>query len=160
MPASGGLGGFSSGEVNPYASPASYGSLSASQLSVDEIRGKLLGPAIGIALGAALGIGLIAFMAVAIIASPEFQEDAQNPNAGDFVAGCVVLFFMAAFGSLPSFLSFIGAYAMYRGKGKVAAWVGAVAALIPLNPCCFIGAGFAIWGMIVLSDPRVSAGMK
>lgn len=127
---------------------------------MEEIRGKLIGPAIGIALGAALGIGMIAFFVVAIIASPEFQRDAQNPNQGDFIAGCVVLFLMAAFGALPGFLGFIGAYAMYRGKGKAAAWVGSVASLVPCNPCFFIGAGFAIWGMVVLSDPRVSAGMK
>lgn len=157
MPASGGP---SAGGLNPYASPTSYGSYGSAPLTLEEIRGKLLGPAIGIALGAALGIGMIAFFLIAIIASPEFQQDAQNPNAGDFIAGVVVLVFMAGFGALPSFLGLLGAYAMFRGKGKVAAWVGAVASMLPCNPCFFIGAGFAIWGMVVLSDPRVSAGMK
>jgi hypothetical protein len=154
-------GGYSTGQINPYASPTTYGSsYNAMPLTAEEIRGKLLGPAIGISLGAALGIGMIAFFVVAIIASPEFQNDAQNPNAGDFIAGCVVLFIMAAIGTLPSFLSLVGAYAMYRGRGKIAAWVGAIAALFPCNPCFFIGAGFAIWGMVALSDPRLSAGMK
>jgi hypothetical protein len=158
MPASG--SGYSGGELNPYASPGGYGAYSATPLTIEEIRGKLLGPAIGMALGAVLSIGMIAFFVIAIISSPDFQQDAQNPNAGDFIAGCVVLFIMAAVGTLPSFLSFVGAYAMYRGKGKVAAWVGAAASLVPCNPCFFIGAGFGIWGMVALNDPRVSAGMK
>lgn len=145
---------------NPYASPTGYGVYGVQPLTSAEIRGKLLGPAIGMAIGAALSIGMVAFFVAAIIASPDFQRDAQNPNAGDFIAACVVLFVMAAFGSFPSLLSLIGAYAMFRGKGKLAAWVGAIASLVPCNPCFIVGAGFAIWGMVALSDPRISTGMK
>ena len=36
----------------------------------------------------------------------------------------------------------------------------AVAPAMPCNPCCFIGIGFGIWGIVVLCDPRVTQAMQ
>jgi len=111
----------------------------------------LLGPAIGIALGAALCVGLSLLMIVAIIV-----DEGVNQDVEDVVALSIFGLFLAA----PSLISLIGAWAMYRGHGLVAAWIGAIASVLPCNPCFFIAAGFGIWGMVVLNDSAVHEAMQ
>lgn len=119
----------------------------------------LFGPAVGIAIGALLCIGVTVAFAILIALTPEFQKDAKNdPDA--FVMSCIVLSVMAMGSILPSLISLFGAYCMFRGKGLIGAWIGAIAGVMPCSFCFFVTAGFAIWGMVILSDPRVSTGMK
>jgi hypothetical protein len=156
-------GGMQGGPINPYASPSGYASMSGYKLTKEEVRQKLLGPAIGITLGAILCVGLILLMGVAIWMDEGFHRDLQQGgqnNPGEVVFAYIFFFLFGLFCAAPSFISLIGAWAMYRGHGLVAAWIGAIAAVLPCNPCFFIGAGFAIWGMIVLNDPAVQDAMR
>ncbi len=157
-----GSGGLHSGPLNPYASPGHYDSSFAGQpLTKDEVRQKLLGPAIGMTLGAVINVGLIAFSFGAMLLDDNFNRDLQqNGNALETTFAYLFLTLFMLVCALPGILTLIGAYAMYRGRGVLAAWVGSIAAVLPCNPCFFISAGFAIWGMVVLADSRVQQGMK
>lgn len=160
-PFSDGMGGAPSGPVNPYASPGGYGSMDVYALSREEIRGKLLGPAIGLALGAILGMLCVAWLGVALMLDDEFHRDLQA--GGDPAATFFAYLIFAILGfvfTVPSIVSLVGAWAMFRGRGVVAAWSGAIAMLLPCSPCWIPFAAFSIWGMVVLNDPRVQQGMK
>ncbi|WP_145094396.1 hypothetical protein [Anatilimnocola aggregata] len=143
---------------NPYASPTGYVAQQA-QLSTDEVRSKLLGPAIGISLSAVLSLGFTLLMTIMLAADESFRDEFQGENAAETAGAYFAAIMMFAFAVLPPLVSLVGAYAMFRGRGLVAAWIGAFATLIPCTPCFFIGAIFAVWGMIALADSRVSKGM-
>lgn len=132
----------------------------APPLTPDEVRAKLFGPAIGMSLGAAVCIGVVSFFAVMIWLDNDFHADIKGADEAETIGGYIAFAFFMGVAILPSVISLIGPWAMFRGRGQVAAWLGTFAGLLPCNPCFFITAGFAIWGMIVLSDPRVQKGMQ
>lgn len=146
--------------LNPYQSPSQYAALDATPLTPEQVRAKLLGPAIGMTLGAAVCIGVIAFFAVLVWFDDDFHADLQGADQAETIGGYVAFAFFVGMAILPSMFSLLGPWAMFRGRGVVSAWLGTIAGLLPCNPCFFITAGFAIWGMVVLSDPRVQKGMQ
>jgi hypothetical protein len=151
--------GGSGGAINPYQSPA-YGAAPEVPLSPEELRQKLVGPAIGMLLGAALCIGVVAFFAAIIWFDEDFHDDIKGANNADTVGAYIAFAFFILVGIGPSLLSLLAPWAMFRGRGLVTAWLGAIAGLLPCNPCFFVSAGFSIWAMVVLSDPRVNKGMQ
>lgn len=154
-------GSYPGAPINPYASPSGFGGMEGYGLSRDEIRAKLLGPAIGIAIGAVLGILGVAWFAIMLLLDDGFHRDLQA--GGDPAATFFAYLFLAVLGFIfivPCIVSLVGAWAMFRGRGLIAAWSGAIATLLPCAPCWLPFAAFAIWGMVVLNDPRVQQGMK
>lgn len=151
---------YSGGPLNPYQSPSAALAGAQRPLTPEEIRQMLLGPAIGMTVGSLLCIGIVMFFTILIWLDPGFHRELQGPNQADTIAAYFVLAFFIILGVGPSLVSLFGCWALYTGKGLVSAWIGAIAGLLPCGPCFFVTAGFAIWGMVVLSDPRVSAGMK
>jgi hypothetical protein len=143
---------------NPYRSPASAANYATRPLTLDEIRQMLLGPAIGMAVGAVVCIGIVTLFTVLILMDADFHKEIQGPNQADTIGVYAVFAFFVFMGIAPALVTLFGSWSMLVGRGLVSAWIGAIAGL--LNPCCLISGGFAIWGMVILSDPRVSAGMK
>lgn len=146
--------------LNPYQSPSQFATADTTPFTPEQVRARLLGPAIGMTLGAALCIGVIAFFAVLVWMDDDFHADLQGADQAETIGGYVAFAFFVGIAILPSVFSLIGPWAMFRGRGLVSAWLGTIAGLLPCNPCFFITAGFAIWGMVVLSDPRVQKGMQ
>jgi len=146
--------------LNPYQSPAGYASGDQTPLRPEELRQKLMGPAIGMTLGSAVCIGVIAFFSVLIWLDEDFHADIKGADQAETMGAYIAFAFFVLVGIVPSLLALMGPWAMFRGRGLVTAWLGTIVALFPCNPCFFLTAGFAIWGMVVLSDPRVSKGMQ
>ena len=151
--------GAGGGAISPYQS-AAYAAPPELPLTAEEVRQKLVGPAIGMLLGAALCIGVVAFFAAIIWFDKDFHEDIKGPNNADTAGAYIAFAFFILVGIVPSLLSLLAPWAMFRGRGVVTAWLGAIAGLLPCNPCFFVSAGFSIWAMVVLSDPRVNKGMQ
>lgn len=125
------------------------------------MRRKLLGPAIGMTLGAAVCIGIITLFAVMIWLDDDFHTDInRGANEAERIGAYIAFAFFVGITILPSVLSLLGPWAMFRGRGSITAWLGTIVGILPCNPCFFITAGFAIWGMVILSDPRVQKGMQ
>lgn len=146
------------GPLNPYASPA-YASSPADHgpLTTDEVRMKLLGPAIGIVIGAILCLSYVGLTLIGLSVNrnqPIPVDEAGRIGYYIGMVGAIVAM------TLPSLAMLIGSVAMFRGKGVPLAWTGAIAAVMPCNPCCLISLGFGIWGIVVLCDPRVSQAMR
>jgi hypothetical protein len=144
--------------ANPYASPSGHlGGLQP--LTPDEVRGKLLGPAIGITLGGLASLGLVGLLTVLVLMDTNFHQEVQQDGQAEAIGAYVVFALFVGFASLTPIVSLVGAVAMFRGRGLVAAWAGTIASVLPCSPCFFVGAAFAIWGMVVLSDSRVSSAL-
>jgi hypothetical protein len=150
------FGGTGQTALNPYASPAYDGGLSNTPLTTEQLRMKLLGPAIGIVIGAVFCLGYAAFTSVVFVLShidgPAPADDALAHSIGVFL-GLTAVF-------LPSIGMLAGSMALFLGKPKWLAWVAVICAVLPCNPCCVINLGFGIWGIVVLCDPRVSQAMQ
>lgn len=145
--------------VNPYLVPPPINALDLTPFTPSEVRQRLLGPAIGMTVGAAMCLGLIAFFVVNFSLNDHVAENVRREEDRNPVTGYIISTMFVAGTTIPSLLSLLGAWAMFRGRGLTYAWVGAMVALIPCNPCFFISAMFSIWAMIVLSDPRVHKAM-
>lgn len=145
--------------VNPYASPSAINTPANYPMTSDQARGKLLGPAIGLCVGALFCLGYLVLSIGVSLANGDLMREAPQDGGerAAFMFGMIAVF--VAMG-VPSLLMLAGAFAMFRGKGLVLAWTGAIAAVLPCSPCCFVGMGFGIWAMVVLSDPRVKQMMK
>jgi hypothetical protein len=135
--------------LNPYASPAYVSSpQDLGPLSPEDVRMKLLGPAIGIVIGAILCLGYIGLTIIGMLINEEDRIPVVSIVIGIGIA------------TLPSLAMLVGSVAMFRGKGPTLAWTAAIAAVMPCNPCCLISLGFGIWGIVVLCDPRVTHAMR
>ncbi len=150
--------GGSNAPLNPYASPA-YANSPQDQgpLTADDVRMKLLGPAIGIVIGAILCLGYVGLTLIGLSVNPNQpipQDDAGRIGYYVGMVGAIIAM------TLPSLAMLVGSVSMFRGKGATMAWVGAIAAVLPCNPCCLINLGFGIWGIVVLCDPRVTHAMR
>lgn len=152
------VGGGAGAPLNPYASPAYASSpVDMGPLLPEEVRMKLLGPAIGIVIGGVLCLGYAGLTLIGMLVNvnqPFPADDAGRMFL--YVWMAVVVFAM----TLPSLAMLFGSVAMFRGKGLPLAWTGAIAAVMPCNPCCLISLGFGIWGIVVLCDPRVAQAMR
>jgi len=145
---------------NPYASPAGFAAQNV-PYSSDEARSKLLGPAIGISVSAILSLGLVLLFTVVILVDEGFHREIQgggDPLATTF--GYIFFALMIAFAAAPAICSLMGAWAMFRGRGLVTAWLGLLASFVPCSPCFLFSLLFSIWGIIVLSDSRVSSALR
>jgi hypothetical protein len=149
------VGSGAPGPLNPYASPAHVGLSNQNQFTRDEVRAKLLGPAIGIAVGALFCLAYASLATLRVFLMPPRIP----PELGEAGYYLVALGTIAAM-SLPSLCMFAGSFALFTGTRPGLAWVGVIAAVLPCNPCCFINIGFGIWGIVVLSDPRVTQAMQ
>jgi hypothetical protein len=151
-------GGGSGGPLNPYASPAYASSpTEMGPLTPEDVRMKLLGPAIGIVIGAVLCLFYVGLTLIGLSVNNNQQIPADEAGRIGYYAGVVGVIVAM---TLPSLAMLIGSVAMFRGKGLPLAWTGAIAAVMPCNPCCLISLGFGIWGIVVLCDPRVSQAMR
>ena len=145
--------------LNPYASPGVVNQPTNYLLTADQARSRLLGPAIGMTVGAIFGLGYLCFSIGISLMNGNLMRNAPQDDGerAAFLFGMILVFVVMG---LPSLLMLLGALAMFRGKGLVLAWTGAIASLLPCSPCCILGLGFGIWGIVTLSDPRVSRIMK
>lgn len=144
--------------LNPYASPAYASSpQDLGPLSPEEVRMKLLGPAIGIVIGAMLCLSYIGLTVVGMSVNQNQAIPADDAGRIGYYVGVVGVIVAM---TLPSLAMLAGSVAMFRGKGVLLAWTGAIAAVLPCNPCCLISLGFGIWGIVVLCDPRVTHTMR
>lgn len=146
--------------LNPYQSPSAYASAEQLPITPEELKQKLFGPAVGIVLGALINIGIIAVFSVMIWLDKNFHEDIKGVNDAETIGAYIAFGFFIVVALLPSLAALLAPWAMFRGRGLVAAWLGSIAAVLPCNPCFFVTAGFAIWGMVLLSDPRINKGMQ
>jgi predicted Zn finger-like uncharacterized protein len=149
------FGGAGQAPLNPYASPAYGGGLANVPLTTEQVRLKLLGPAIGIVVGAIFCLAYAVFNAVVLVVGR-----VNLPNANDDMSYYLGMFFGATMIFLPSVGMLVGSIALFRGQPKWLAWVAVISSVLPCNPCCFINLGFGIWGIVVLCDPRVSQAMQ
>lgn len=151
-------GGVVGGPINPYASPAYASSpQDMGPLTTDDVRMKLLGPAIGIVIGALLCLGYVGLTIIGLSVNQNRPMPADEAGRIGYYVGMVGAIIAM---TLPSLAMLIGSVAMFRGKGLSLAWTAAIAAVMPCNPCCLISLGFGIWGIVVLTDPRVSQTLR
>lgn len=150
------LGGGGQTAPNPYASPNFDGGSMNLPLTTDEVRMRLLGPAIGIVIGSLFCLGYVALSVLGsfFVQRPPQMNDAEQ--IGYYVGLIGVQVVMA----VPSLCMLAGSIALFTAKRPWLAWVGVIAAVLPCNPCCFISIGFGIWGIVMLCDPRVSQAMQ
>ncbi len=122
-------------------------------LTNQEVRLKLLGPAIGIVIGVVFCLSYMLLTIAVGVLNP-------NPQGQDKDALLFTVLALGTVGTLHIGGMIVGAVAMFRGKGLQMAWIGSIAALLPCSPCCLFCIGFGIWGIVVLCDPRVSRALK
>ena len=109
-------------------------------------------------IGAVLSIGLVVLFAAILLLDENFHKD-LNKN-GNGPAAYAAFAFFVAIGVLPSLISLLAPWAMFRGSGLATAWVGTIAGFLPCGPCFLISIGFSIWSVVLLIDPRVQKGMQ
>jgi len=126
--------------------PAGRPSAATRPLTRQDVRRKLLIPAIGLLL---VGGACLAFMA--LVVASVFSESREENFPGETISMSGLFIAM----SIPPLLMIIGAIAMFRGRNSTAVWAGSVAAVLP----CWIGfplaAPFGIWAIAVMFDPQV-----
>ena len=149
---------FVESAVNPYATPAAaaplnYGGGLGGQLTRDDARIRLFGPAIGILITVAVGMVFLLLFLLGMLIDP---EPLQGMPKGSGIEVILVSVFVGGF--LSHLVQLIGAIAMLRVRGKVWAMLGTGASFIPCNfYCCWLAFPFAVWGAIVLANPDVRA---
>lgn len=141
-------------EPNPYASPQTAAETASviQSLSHEQVRHRLMVPAVGILVSVLVNGAFIAWMAMTT-ALIVIQSDPVSPGA-DFqvlawngvaiLATCIVNYSAAA-----------GAVAMLTLRDYRAAIRGAWFAMVPCGLGCFVALPFAIWADLLLRDPRV-----
>lgn len=142
--------------LNPYASPVHHGPSINVPLTSDQLRMKLLGPAIGIVVGGLFCLGYATFNAF-LLATGAIQMPPEAANDPGYSIGW---YFGATVIFLPSLAMLVASIALFLGKPRWLAWVSVISAVLPCNPCCFISLGFGVWGIVMLCDPRVSRAMQ
>lgn len=143
------------GPLNPYASPSYAGAVNQGPFSREDARSRLLGPAIGIVAGALFCFVYAALATLRVFIMPPRIPPELGPAFYYLVAiGTIVVM------ALPSLCMFAGSHALFTATRPWLAWVAVIAAVMPCNPCCFISIGFGIWGIVVLSDQRVTQAMQ
>ena len=149
-----------SGELNPYASPAAGAAQFSpgfkQPLTVDQSRMRLLGPAIGMGVSALVSLGYAVLTIVVVAADPNILNNAPPPNQAAERIG----YFIGAYGFMATMcisplIIGAGVAAMLMVRSRWLAMTGAIAALLPCSPCCFLGFPFAIWGLFVLNQDDV-----
>jgi hypothetical protein len=139
--------------VNPYQTPVAPAG--ASRLTPAEVRGRLLGPAVGMIAGAVFSALYTVTNLVVVLTVGVDQLGAEmpaDPRLANFLVWVVNLLLV-----IVPVLVIIGAVAMLRVKSYGIAKTGAILALFPCH-CCFpITLPFGIWGLMVLNDIGVRA---
>ncbi len=159
----------------PYAPPQQY--------YRPDPKSKLSGPATGLLVAGIISVlgslGAIAYgiMIYSVIGSvqqvmndPEFgdmegmsEDDRKAAEAVGEMVGTVgkgygaFLSIVGGLGLVLSILIIVGAIQMMGGKSYGLAISAAIAALVPMPGCWFLGLGMGIWALVVLSKPEVKA---
>ena len=119
--------------------------------SLDEVKRKLVIPSIGLMVAAGLNLLLFCLMILVFL----FVSIHQGaPRIAIWVPILIVLFV-----TIPSVITFIGAWKMRGMKGYTLAIIAAVLALIT-PPGLLIGVIFGIWALVVLFDKDVKAAFQ
>jgi hypothetical protein len=152
--------------MNPYAAPANvplgggYSAPYSYQITPEQSRAKLKGPAIGLIVCNVLSLIYAAINAVGLLVNLA-GGDMQFPNdpaervgfiIGMGVGGVVV-------GVMP-LISLIGSIYMFRGKSRAWSMTGAITGMLPCSACCVGGLGFGIWALVVMNQPDVKEALR
>jgi hypothetical protein len=143
-------------EPNPYAPPqvASEPTVRPEPLSAEQVRRRLMVPAVGILLSILINSAFIVWMVMTTVlivihsAAESWGDDLQVLawNSVAILATCIVNYSAAA-----------GAVAMLKLSDYRAAIRGAWFAMVPCGIGCFVALPFAICADWLLRDPRVHA---
>lgn len=80
-----------------------------------------------------------------------------NPNPDEEENETIFAIVVGGWGLFQAGLMILGAVALRRRRGFSLAMAGAVAAVIPLNVCCFTALPFGVWALVLLGRPDVRA---
>lgn len=131
---------------------------------MNDIRGRLRSPAIGLIIVAALNIlsalVLILGRLVSLVKGPDRVITDEDRRLGYMFAG--IFFPLVSLISLAaSPIIMFGGVQMLRARRYSIALLAAILALIPLSSvCCITGIPIGIWALIVLRDREVRAGFE
>lgn len=144
---------------NPYAAPSFVASDNGPPVSFsrDEARLRLLGPAIGLAIFSLLWLGYWVFVLIVMAVDGDLTPEAGDP--AEFVGTLIGMALALGLFTLPGLVSLFGAVQMFRVKMYGACWAACICGVLPCT-CVFLAIPFGIWGMVVLSNPRVKLAFR
>jgi hypothetical protein len=124
----------------------------------DEVRGRLMGPAIGLIVTSALSLLLIVLALLFDLWLLGSGVGAQiNRRQGDMAEVTIMVRMGWSLLILVcNILSLVGGVKMLSLQGYSSARTGCILAVIPcVGPCFILGLPFGIWGLVVLNKPNV-----
>lgn len=139
--------------INPYAPPqvASEPVQRPEPLSAEQVRQRLLVPAVGILLSVVINVTPVVWIVMSIVLVVAYGE--REWFSLELGWSVVVVFVTCVVNCLAA----RGAIAMLKLTDYRAAMRGAWFAMVPCGLGCFIALPFAIWADWVLRDPHVHA---
>lgn len=148
---------FSDAAANPYLSPtfeAYSGPLVP--LTREQVRIRLLGPAIGLGISAAFWLMYVALVGVvSFIDSTRISGARPDMDLAQIVGTIVGMLLGLVLFSVPAVLMLVGAVQMLRVRSYRWCWVSVITGVLPCTFCLPLSLPFGIWGMVMLYDARV-----
>jgi hypothetical protein len=148
--------------MNPYAPPAGPAMQAwPAQMTKEQARARLLGPAIGLIVFAIAGLGFMALLGIVMVADPDevFKDVGQDPAEKAGAVGFFAAYFTV--GLVTRIVQLLGAIAMLRARGYALAMAGAICAIIPCEIyCCLPCLPLGIWALAVLNNAQVKAAFQ
>lgn len=122
---------------------------------------KVKGPAISLlifgCLSGAAGF-IIILSGLMRLFSPKEALPTNDAERLGYLVGTVIPYGIAAISVLAAPVIVVGAMRMLKGRSRTLAQFASVLAMLPLTSCCFIiGFPVAVWSLIILRDPNVTA---
>jgi hypothetical protein len=130
----------------------------AAQMPKEQVRARLVGPAIGMIVFAVVGLAFMALLGVVIAADPDqvFKDVGKDPAERAGAMGFFVAYFTVGF--VSRVVQLLGAIAMLRMRGYSLAMAGAICAIIPCEIyCCLPCLPLGIWALIVLNNAQAKS---
>ena len=147
------------GAVNPYQSPVSGQDFETAP-TIQEVKGRVLGPSIGMMVASGLSLLYSAFNLIVILATGVEQINADLPE--DFPVEFMYIIFavIMVFASLIPLMTLWGSFQMLRLRSYTFAMAAAILSLLPCTGCCILSMPFGIWALIVLNDVHVKSAFR
>lgn len=134
-----------SGDQNPYEPPKDDRPIES--LYRQNAFEPLFAPSIGLMIGCAFWIAPLLWFFTLVIQGKIKPDDGF---AGEAVKTFDRIGYLYIISLLCGGVAYYGAMQMYRGRQYSACVAGAIAAIIPANPCLCLTIPFGIWALIIL----------
>ena len=128
-------------------------------MSDDELKSRLMGPAVGMIVVGIIDLLLhlfnLLYYGMAGTAGIAIFMEQQKPESSILMAVGAFGLCLALFGILT------GGFLIYAGikttqlKSHRVAMIGCIVLMLPMVNCCIIGLPFGVWGLMVLNDLQV-----